>query len=118
VAVGFGVEYGTGKPGVRSVIEMANLDGSGLIEATSFGFGTGMYVLTRETLDCFCTEYSGSGAPSACTLTAIPLKQGIVFQQSAAATEAAQWSGNSRVRGCLCCRMGSSKGESCDVIDT
>lgn len=72
---------------------MANLEGSGLFEAGSgeiFGFGTGMYVLTRETLDCFCTEYSGSGAPSAWTLTAMPLKQGILLQDCAVATEAAQ----------------------------
>jgi len=46
-------------------MEIANLEGSGFVEVTSLGFGTGMYVLTRETLDCFCTEYSGRGAPSA-----------------------------------------------------
>ena len=60
---------------------MANLEGSGLFEDEScdiFGFGTGIYVWTRETLDCFCTEYSGSGAPSAWTDTAIPLNAGMV----------------------------------------
>ena len=56
-----------------------------------------MYVLTRETLLCFCTEYSGSGAPSACTLTAMPLKQGISPQLCAVATEAAQLRDNSCV---------------------
>jgi len=59
------------------VIDIANLEGSGFNEEASFGFGTGMYVLTRETLLCFWTEYSGRGAPSACTDTAIPLKHGI-----------------------------------------
>lgn len=62
-------------------MEIANLAGSGLFEDEScgiFGFGTGIYVWTRETLDCFCTEYSGSGAPSAWTDTAIPLNAGMV----------------------------------------
>lgn len=61
-------------------MEIANLEGSGLFvdESCILGFGTGMYVWTRETLDCFCTEYSGSGAPSAWTDTAIPLNAGIV----------------------------------------
>jgi len=48
---------------------MANFDGSGLSAVASFGLGTGMYVLTRETRDCFCMEYSGSGLPWAWTLT-------------------------------------------------
>ena len=67
-AVGLGALYGTARPGVKRVMEMANLEGSGLFEAGSWGilgFGTGMYVLTRETRDCFWMEYSGSGAPSA-----------------------------------------------------
>jgi len=34
-AVGLGAEYGTGRPGVRRVMEMANLEGSGLFEAGS-----------------------------------------------------------------------------------
>jgi hypothetical protein len=61
-------------------MEIANLEGSGLFvdESCIFGFGTGIYVWTRETLDCFCTEYSGSGAPSAWTDTAIPLNAGMV----------------------------------------
>jgi hypothetical protein len=60
-----------------------------------------MYVLTRETLDCFCTEYSGSGAPSAWTLTAMPLKQGILLQDCAVATEAAQRTGDAMLEGAL-----------------
>jgi hypothetical protein len=56
-------------------------------------------VLTRETLDCFCTEYSGRGAPSACTLTAMPLKHGISLQLCAVATEAAQLRDNRCVSG-------------------
>ena len=61
-------------------MEIANLDGSGLLDVESLGIfagGTGMYVFTRELRDSFCTEYSGSGAESACTLTAMPLKHGI-----------------------------------------
>ena len=80
--MGFGVEYGTARPGVRRVMEIANLDGSGLFEEGSagiVGLGTGIYVLTRETLDCFWTWCSGSGEPSAWTLTAMPLKHGILL---------------------------------------
>lgn len=92
------MEYGTGSPGVSRVMEIANFEGSGLMESCcTFALGTGMYVLTRDTLDCFCTEYSGSGAPSACTLTAIPLKQGIPRQLCAVAAEAAQLQSNSGV---------------------
>lgn len=68
---------------MSKVIEMANLAGSGLSESASRGslaFGTGIYVATRDTRDCFCTPNSAKGAPSACTLTAIPLKHGIVGQ--------------------------------------
>jgi hypothetical protein len=64
-------------------MEMANFEGSGLLEVESagiFGLGTGIYVFTRETLDCFWTWCSGRGAPSAWTLTAIPLKHGILLQ--------------------------------------
>ena len=79
-------------------MEIANFEGSGLMESCgTLGLGTGIYVLTRDTLDCFCTEYSGSGAPSACTLTAIPLKQGIPRELCAVATEAAQLQSNGSV---------------------
>ena len=37
-----------------------------------------MYVLMRESRDCFCMPCSGSGAELAWMLTAMPLKQGIV----------------------------------------
>lgn len=69
-----------GRPGVNSVIEMANLAGSGLLPGLRVGCGTGMYVLMRDSLDCFCMPYSGSGAELAWMLTAIPLKQGIVTE--------------------------------------
>jgi hypothetical protein len=62
--VALGVEYGTFRPGVSSVIEIAKVDGSALVEdepAFNLGGGTGMYDVIRETLDCFCIEYSGSG---------------------------------------------------------
>jgi hypothetical protein len=77
---GLGAEYGMGRPGVNSVMEMANLAGSGLLLELRVGCGTGMYVLMRDSLDCFCMPYSGSGAEFAWMLTAIPLKQGIVAE--------------------------------------
>ena len=43
--VGLGVEYGTSWPGVSRVIEIANVEGSGLVDVESAGIlggGTGM----------------------------------------------------------------------------
>lgn len=63
------------------VIEMANLEGSGLWDSGfSWGWGTGMYELILDRRDCVCMPYSGTGAPLAWMLTAMPLKQGMVAE--------------------------------------
>ena len=61
--VAVGVEYGTLRPGVRSVMEIAKVDCSAFPVAGSgiLGGGTGIYDEIRENLDCRWTEYSGSG---------------------------------------------------------
>jgi hypothetical protein len=59
---GLGVEYGTWRPGVRRVIEMAKVDCSGLVApGGTFAGGTGMYDVMRWNFDCFWIECSGSG---------------------------------------------------------
>lgn len=63
-------------------MDIAKDDGSGLVEELSVGTlggGTGMYVLMRDSRDCFWTEYSGRGPLGVCMLTARPLKQGMMF---------------------------------------
>jgi hypothetical protein len=60
--VAFGVEYGTWRPGVSRVIEMAKVDCSGLVApGGTFAGGTGMYDVMRWNLDCFWIECSGRG---------------------------------------------------------
>lgn len=79
-----GVEYGTSWLGVSRVIEIANVDCSGLPVIESAGIragGTGMYVLIRDRREVFCTECSGNGPFGVCMLTARPLKQGILKGQ-------------------------------------
>ena len=46
------------------MIEIANVDCSGLVESPVVGMrggGTGMYVDMRDARDTFCTEYSERG---------------------------------------------------------
>jgi hypothetical protein len=60
--VALGVEYGTCRPGVRRVIEMAKVDCSGLVApGGTFAGGTGMYDVMRWNLDCFWIECSANG---------------------------------------------------------
>lgn len=69
--VGLGVEYGTCRPGVRSVMEMANVDCSGFVApGGTLAGGTGMYEVMRWNLDCFWIECSGSGPLGVCIETA------------------------------------------------
>lgn len=77
--VGFGVEYGTLRPGVRSVIDMAKVDCSGLfVSGETLAGGTGMYDVMRWNLDCFWMEYSGRGPEGVWMETARPRKQGMM----------------------------------------
>ena len=79
------MEYGTSWPGVRRVIEMANVDCSGLslVESVgNFGGGTGMYEEIRDNRIDRWTEYSGKGPEGVWMLTARPLKQGIALTQT------------------------------------
>lgn len=58
---------------------MANLAGSCLVRLPVIcGCGTGMYVFILDMRDCLWMPCSGSGAPFAWMLTAMPLKQGMV----------------------------------------
>jgi hypothetical protein len=60
--VALGVEYGTWRPGVNRVIDIAKVDCSGLVApGGTFAGGTGMYDVMRWNLDCFWIECSGSG---------------------------------------------------------
>lgn len=53
---------------------MANFAGSvGDPSIPSLCFGTAMYEFTLEYFDCLFVPYSGSGLPSACIDTEIPL---------------------------------------------
>lgn len=63
---------------MSSVIDIANVDCSGLLEPSGiFAGGTGMYDVIRWALDCFCIECSGSGPDGVWILTASPRKQGM-----------------------------------------
>jgi hypothetical protein len=88
---GAGAEYGTGKPGVRSVMEMAKVEGSGfVVPDCSFGVGTGMYEVMRWNLDCFWRPNSARGPPLGPVVwmdTASPLKAGMA----------------SAINSCYCC---------------
>lgn len=82
------------RPGVRRVMEIANLAASGFASLFSFGWGTGIYVLILEKRDCFCIPYSGNGDPFAWMLTAMPLKHGIMGKRLGAYMVAYERPGN------------------------
>lgn len=77
--VTLGVEYGTSCPGVKRVMEMANVDCSGFPEPESgiLGAGTGIKEAMRDARDWRWIEYSEMGPLGVCMLTASPLKHGM-----------------------------------------